>query len=179
MPRHPHSLLRSWDERRTRANPSASFSSQKQLSKTFKLTSSTLDDTLRLSEDSLLSLESVHGIPNLIAPVVRVDRSDLTLPRSSLESLLQPLDGTEVDLKTRAHDEVIVSEGGAGGEGDGVSGRREGGRVLRVKGEVGGDEGGDGTTKILLLFEPSSDESPSWLVVVPFGSLEVEKKREG
>jgi len=51
--------------------------------------------------------------------------------------------------------------------------------VLRVEGEVGRNEGGDGTTKVFLLFESSTDESPSWLVVVPFGSLKKRKRVEG
>ena len=51
--------------------------------------------------------------------------------------------------------------------------------MLRVEGEVGRNEGGDGTTKVLLLFESGTDESPSGLVVVPFGSLEWTKRVEG
>lgn len=126
----------------------------------------TLDDALGLGEDGLGALKVLDAVPDLVARVVAVDRSDLGLGSPLLEGGLETLDSAEIGLKTRADDEVIVRELFARLERQRVGRRVEGGGVRGVEGEVVREEGGDRSTEALLLGEASADERPAGLVVV-------------
>jgi hypothetical protein len=151
---------------------------ERQLVFRWKPTSSTLDNTSRLCEDSLASFELLDLVPYFITCVVRVYRRNAGLGVG--ECLRQPFDAVPVGLYSRCHNERIVGD---------VAPRRGGYRRLiwRERFDVLGDVGCelwdnivDRLASVFLVEKSRANKSPSetfyintvstvWAMDVPSG----------
>jgi len=122
------------------------------------LTSGTLDDALRLSENRASRAECIDIVPGLVARLVRVDAGYAA--GRVRERLGQALDRTKVHLESRRDDERVVRELAARVRADCVVRRVEGRDVLGNVRDVLRNKAGEWPAECRLLLQASTDESP-------------------